>query len=596
MGTLLRLLGRRLLAMLATLGVLATVGLLVAGCARAGKGAHEAAPTSSSTTSTTLPSGPVKVSDGGSLTFASQQEPSGFNTNTSAAASQVGASEVGASEVGAEVDARVFPQVFRIDSGLKPVLDTELMDSAELVNTDPQTIVYKINPRAVWSDGVPINADDFVYNWQAQSGNQALTDVDGKPYDAASTAGYSQIRSVTGSDGGKTVTVVFDKPYADWESLFGAGRPLIPAHVARQVGWNTGFDRFDPSVEVSGGPYVVRSDTPGSQLVLTRNPNYWGKPAHLATIVFKLVPDPAQDASLLAKDQVQLVYPQAPQLGLIGQVSPVPGVEAGVGTGLTFEQLDFNDNNPLLSDPVVRRAVAKAIDRTQLVRQSVDLLDPQIGVLNNRIYVNNQIGYQDDSGGAYQHADLSAEARLLTGDGFTMGLDGTWAKDGLPLEVRLGTATGNDLALRSEQILQTQLSVAGIKVDIANDPPAKFVGADLRGGNFDLALFTRTASPFPSDSQPAYASGLTGTQNYDGHADPMVDSLLATALGELNATTATADYNQVDTLLWNDMVTLPLYQEPTFIAYNDRYGNIAANASSSTPFWNCATWGLKAKG
>lgn len=581
--------------------LLGALGLLAAGCGRTATTGHHVAPTSSTSTSTTLPSGPVKVNDGGSLTFGTQQELSGFNINTAAAASQFGASGVGPAEIGAEVDARVYPEVFRLNAGLKPVLDTELMDSAELVDTSPQTIVYKINPKAVWSDGVPISADDFVYNWQAQSGNPALSDVDGKPYEPASTAGYSQIRSITGSDGGKTVTVVFDKPYADWESLFGAGRPLIPAHIARQVGWNTGFDKFDPAVEVSGGPYIVQSDTPGSQLVLARNPSYWGKAARLDTIVFKLVPDPAQDASLLQNDQLQLVHPQAPQLGVISQVSPIPGVDAGVGQGLAFEQLDFNQQNPLLGDPVVRRAMAKAIDRTRLVRQSVDQLNSQVRVLNNRIYVNNQVGYQDNSGGAYRHADLAAEARLLTGDGFTMGLDGVWSKDGAPLEVRLGTPTGDDLALRTEQILAAQLTAGGIKVDIANDPPDKFVGVDLAGGNFDLALFTRPASPFPSANQAAYASGVAGSpsagsQSYDGHADPRVDSLMATASGELNAVTATSDYNQVDTLLWKDMATLPLYQEPTFIAFNQRYGNIAANASTSTPFWDCNTWGFKPEG
>ena len=40
-----------------------------------------------------------------------------------------------------------------------------------------------------------ITADDFIYNWQAQSGNPAYTDVGGQPYDAASTAGYNRWQS-----------------------------------------------------------------------------------------------------------------------------------------------------------------------------------------------------------------------------------------------------------------------------------------------------------------------------------------------------------------------------------------------------------------
>ena len=52
----------------------------------------------------------------------------------------------------------------------------------------------------MWSDGTPITADDFIYNWQAQSGNSAYTDVGGQPYDDATTAGYNQIKSVVGSN------------------------------------------------------------------------------------------------------------------------------------------------------------------------------------------------------------------------------------------------------------------------------------------------------------------------------------------------------------------------------------------------------------
>lgn len=50
-----------------------------------------------------------------------------------------------------------------------------------------------------------------------------------------STAGYYRIKSLTASDGGKTVTTVMSKPYSDWKSLFGAGYPLYPAHVAEKL-------------------------------------------------------------------------------------------------------------------------------------------------------------------------------------------------------------------------------------------------------------------------------------------------------------------------------------------------------------------------
>src|SRR4029077_1392289 len=101
-----------------------------------------------------------------------------------------------------------------------------------VISLQPQTVVYQIDPRAVWSDGVPINAGDFAYAWDSQKGGG--TDLDGSPNSVATTLGYRDIASLTGSNQGRTVTVVFRTPFADWPSLFD---DLLPAHIADQVGW-----------------------------------------------------------------------------------------------------------------------------------------------------------------------------------------------------------------------------------------------------------------------------------------------------------------------------------------------------------------------
>ena len=113
-------------------------------------------------------------SSGGTATVALDENLAGFNINTSASDEFVLQ----------EIMNMVWPQAFIVNNKLQPVLNTQLLESADVTSTNPQTVVYKINPKAVWSDGTPITADDFIYNWQAQSGNPAYTDVGGQPYDA----------------------------------------------------------------------------------------------------------------------------------------------------------------------------------------------------------------------------------------------------------------------------------------------------------------------------------------------------------------------------------------------------------------------------
>jgi peptide/nickel transport system substrate-binding protein len=194
----------------------------------------------SSTSSSSAPntSSSSGVKSGGTLTYALDQDVAGFNVlNVTDNAFVLG-----------QMLDQTWPSVFVIQPNLSLALNTNVVTSATVTNTNPQTVVYQINPKATWSDGTPISAQDFIYNWQAQSGNPAYKDVGGKPFLPASTAGFSSIKSVTSSNNGKTATVVFAKPFGDWKSLYGAGTPIIPAHTAQKVGFNTGFQTFGPAV------------------------------------------------------------------------------------------------------------------------------------------------------------------------------------------------------------------------------------------------------------------------------------------------------------------------------------------------------------
>ncbi len=94
----------------------------------------------------------------------------------------------------------------------------------EKTSDDPLTVVYTIADGVTWSDGVPVTAADMLLQWAAASGN-----VDsGTAFAPASTAGLSLVTKTPEiSNDNKTVTLVYDKPYVDWELAFGVG---VSAH------------------------------------------------------------------------------------------------------------------------------------------------------------------------------------------------------------------------------------------------------------------------------------------------------------------------------------------------------------------------------
>jgi peptide/nickel transport system substrate-binding protein len=50
------------------------------------------------------------------------------------------------------------------------------------------------------------------------------------------------------------------------------------------------------------------------------------------------------------------------------------------------------------------------------------------------------------------------------------------------------------------------------------------------------------------------------------------------------------DYNKADAILWQNMVTLPLYQKPQFFAWSNTLKGVLPNTSSVGVTWNAENW------
>ena len=112
---------------------------------------------------------------------------------------------------------------------------------------------------------------------------------------------------------------------------------------------------------------------------------------------------------------------------------------------------------------------------------------------------------------------------------------------------------------------------------------------------YDIIVFAWVATPFASSNQPIYGSSRRPCAARTGHyTNPQVDALLTQAATTLDPTKAATLYNQVDAILWKDMVTLPLFQQPRLNTWTSTFANVLPNASSVGLTWNAQTWGVKA--
>ena len=545
--------------------------------------------TSSSPSPTTTSSASVK--SGGTITYALDQDVAGFNIlNVTDSAFVLG-----------QMMDQVWPSVYNILPNLSLALNTNVVTSATVTSANPQTVVYDINPKATWSDGTPISAQDFIYNWQSQSGNPAYKDVGGKAFLPASTAGYNLIKSVTSSNNGKTATVVFSKPFGDWKSLFGAGTPIIPAHIASRVGFNTGFQNFGPAVRVSGGPYEIQSYTQGEDLVEVPNPHYWGVAPKLSKIIFRFILDDTQIPPAMQNGEVNLANPTLASVAFKDSVTSIPNSITTVIPGLEFQHIDFNQANPYLGLSNVRHAIAEGTNRAQMVQRIVGPLTSSIQPLENRLWMPIQPQYQNASG-SYGQFNVSAAKALLQQSNMTMGSDGYFhpnfgPETGKDFSLNISTTSGVPVRAEIEQLFQADMKAIGVKINIQNYNANTLFGTVLPKGEFDIAQFAWVLSPFASANQSIYCSytnaSLCGS-NWDHYANTQVDNRFNQAVSTVNQAQAANLYNQIDTILWKDMVTLPLFQSPQLYSWSNAYGNVIPNPSLIGVPWNAQVWGLKA--
>lgn len=495
-----------------------------------------------------------------------------------------------------DISGALLPGVFTLQPDGAPALNAALMTGAEKVADSPQTVKYTINPKAMWSDGTAVSADDFSYTWKALDPRQCPR------CQAANTAGYDRIKSVTGSDGGKTVTVVFDQAYVDWKALFS---PFLPAHVAATYGpidtpeglaksFNEGLAKTAP--KFSAGPFKIDEVAGDGSVVMSRNDKWYGEPAKLDKLIFRLITDVSQQPTSLANQEVDVIYPN-PQVDIVQQVEELPSVRYQVTPGASMHLIWLNLNAPVMKNIALRKAIIQAVDVQQIIDKTIGQFDETAEPLKNHIFIKSSAGYTDlVSEYEYGIGDVEKAKKTLADAGYQGIGSKLVAPDGKPLPpLRFEVKAGDQLRASEAQLVQAALAPLGIAVQIAT--VANTVEAAQRG-NWALAVGTVSQSPYSATSNiPYYLSCPAGQTfcrfNLNNYGNPEVDKLLNSALSAPNAEAATQMLQKAGKLVSGDYAVLPLYQNRSFLAYSAKVGNLREN-SLAFPTYNTEQWGLLA--
>ena len=523
-------------------------GLTFTGCAGRHQTPSAGGPAELGKTSDINPQDPATLRDGGDLRLALTEYPPNFNTL------HIDGNSV---DTGA-VMRPTMPHSFVIAPDGSSKVNTDYFTNVELTNTNPQVVTYTINPKAVWSDGTPITWEDIASQIHATSG------VD-RRFAIAATNGSERVKSVTRGVDDRQAVMTFDKPYADWRGMFAGNTMLLPRSV-------TGTPEAFNTAQLNGpgpsaGPFIVTTlDKTAQRVVLARNPKWWGATPKLNSITFVVLDDAARIPAL------QNNAIDATGLGTLDELTiaqRTPGISIRRAPSASWYHFTFNGApGSILSDPKLRLAIAKGIDRQTIADVTQRGLADNPRPLNNHIYVAGQQGYQNNSAPAAYNPD-QARKEL---DQLGWKLNGQFReKDGRQLVIR-DVLYDAQSTRQYAQIAQNNLAQIGVKLNLDVKPGGGFFTNYINVGDFDIAQFGWSGDAFPLSSlTQIYASH--GEGNVGKIGSPEIDAKIEQTLSELDPGTARVLANELDAMIWDEGFSLPLTQAPGNVGVRSNLAN-----------------------
>ena len=463
----------------------------------------------------------------------------------------------------------MLPVFFDYDAEGVPTPNPNYVLSVEVLTEDPTVVRYKLNPKAVWGDGSPVDGDDMVAKWQACNGQN--TD-----FNCASTESYEPIEDISFGDDKTDVTVTYRNAFPDWSQGFSSPGVVKAESIENPEVFNNGWSELNN--EWLSGPFKVGAfDVTQKIMTLTPNDQWWGEKAVLDKITWRVIADDAK-AQAFANAEIDAFDigsdPDAFQRAL-----RVENADVRKAGGPNFRHFTFNSKAGLLQDLVIRQAIVYALDRQSIAASDLAGIDWPVKPLNNHVFLQGQVGFVDTAALTGLDYDPDKSQALLDEAGWIMGDSGIREKDGQPLIVQFSQLATIKASENEALQAQSMLKEVGIQVDIVTVPVSQF-GPTLTGHEFEIIAFSWIGTPYPfSGIKQIYGSG--SDSNFAQLSMPEVDQLAEEIAKETDMDARIKLANQADRIIWENVHTLPLYQRPELIATRADLANYGAFGLSS---------------
>ena len=395
--------------------------------------------------------------------------------------------------------------MFNVFEGLmKPTPDGDLIpavaESCEL-SEDKTTYTFTLREGVRFHNGEPVDTADVVYSIQ-----RCADDTEGEPLVPA----LSAVKSITADD--TTVTIALDQPNTEFLSYLTLA--ILPE----------GYDRQD-TAPVGTGPFRFVSRAAQDNIVLERFADYWGTPAYLDRVTFKIMENADSIIVSLQSGAVDLFAhlssTQAAQLENDFSIEE--------GTMNLVQALYLNNAQKPFDDVRVRQALCYAVDKQGIIDIAFSGYGHPIGSSMYPAFGK----YFDESLTNYYSRDIEKAKALLADAGYPDGFSMT-----------ITVPSNYQPHIDTAQVIVEQLKEVGITAEIQLVEWGTWLSDVYAGRQFQSTVVGVDASNMTARALLERFSSTAGN-NFINYNNAEYDALFSQALDAFDDAGQTALYKQM---------------------------------------------------
>ena len=473
---------------LGTVGGAAAAGLLAAcggtaapaaGSASAGAGASASGSTSAAASSSSAAAASTTPKPGGVLKVALEADiiapldPHHYNAYSTGLAME-----------------QVYSGLVRLDPQLNVTPD---LATDWTVSPDGKTYTFKIRPGVTFHDGTPLTADDVKFSFdrirdKATGSSQAYLLVD---------------VTNTAVQGGDTFVMTLDKPFSPLL------QELSTMYIVSQAYVQKNGAAYLTNHMNGTGPFMFKDFVPNTHTELVKNPNYYSKGLpYLDGITFIPAPDDPSRTADIQTGNVDFAD-QIAQKDII-TLQSAKGVVLDGGVSTLHDYLFFNEKRKPFDNPLVRQAIAYALDRDAMTK--LVLFGYGQPIYGGCIAPFNW-AYDADLQ-PFKTQDMAKAKALLAQAGLSGGFSTT-----------LGASTAYQPQVDAAQLIKQYLAPLGINVQVVAEEWGTYIDRLVNKHDYNMAIIGWIGALDPDDY---LYSRFHSNQpnNFEFYSNPQVDQLL----------------------------------------------------------------------